>query len=623
MYLCSAVILMLVIWSCQSQMDAPPTAPDSRTFQARIHAPNGEPVAFASVILLRRGSFTLEARTTSDAKGRFSVEVDPGKAPWWLLTRDAHETYLDTSFLFTPSSSTHVLSPAPRPPPLEPSGLEAPDGPGEKKVADGDLRGDVDGSGEVNHWDMMLLLYHLVGWPALGSSYDFDLADINSDGATDWTDLALLGAWIHTNPKPVNTYRIGEPMSTDSTNERRMQASLSPDPSGTTFTADGETWHQFRLSVITALGHQGRYSDRVNVKIDAPSILKVYLWASIIYGCGDDLDEHEFYNLQSVSFLACREGSANIILEDEDGNELNRYAVKVEARNQRNAETSFNIELVFVPRSSYTEHQKDLFRQAAARWERVITADIPDEDYYTYYPLDTRDFTGEWDTWWTNDMRPYFGDIRVDDVVDDVRVFVAGPVRDDSFWGRGGAIRFRASLLQNHHPILSTIHLSRDLMDENDNKVYRVMLHEIGHTLGFTDWIFEKLSLLHNPSEDHPAHLPAPDSYFSGSKAVTAFNLSGGSRYRGNKVPLENDPDRGSSRDSHWRESVMDGELMTSESDVEHPLSSITIQAMADMGYTVDVSEAESYNVPLVAAKVTAAARERPFCQVIRPPQGL
>ena len=505
---------------------------------------------------------------------------------------------------------------------MEPSGLEAPDGPGEKKVADGDLRGDVDGSGEVNHWDMMLLLYHLVGWPALGSSYDFDLADINSDGATDWTDLALLGAWIHTNPKPVNTYRIGEPMSTDSTNERRMQANLSPDPSDTIFTADGETWHQFRLSVITALGHQGRYSDRVNVKIDAPSILKVYLWPSTIYGCGDDLDEYETYNLQSVSFLACREGSANIILEDEDGNELNRYVVEIEARpvtSERDAATSFNIELVFVPQSSYTEHQKDLLRQAAARWERVITGDIPDETYYSYAPLDTRDFTGEWDTFWRDNYRPYFGDIRVDDVVDDVRIFVAGPSRTDDFWGRGGPFRFRSS---SYHPILSTIRLSRNLMDENDNTVYKVVLHEIGHALGFLGWMFENFDLLHNPSKDHPAHLPAPDSYFSGIKAVAAFNRAGGSRYRGNRVPLENDPDRGSGRDSHWRESVMDGEFMTSQFDANQSMSAITIQAMADMGYEVDVNEAESYSVPLVAAKVTAA-RERPFCQVIRPPQGL
>ena len=352
-------------------------------------------------------------------------------------------------------------------------------------------------------------------------------------------------------------------MSTDSTNERRMQANLSPDPSGRTFTADGKTWHQFRLSVITALGHQGRYSDRVNVKIDAPSILKVYLWASTVYGCGDDLDEYETYNLQSVSFLACREGSANIILEDEDGNELNRYAVKVEARDRGDAATSFNIKLVFVPQSSYTEHQKDLFRQAAVRWERVITGDILDYSYI-HSPLDTRNFTGAWDTWWSDHQRPYFGDIRVDDVVDDVRVFVGGPAENDDMWGWGGPFRIRYSW-QNHHPILSTIRLAESLMLENDDTISNVMLHELGHAMGFADSIWERLNLLENPSGERAAYLPLVDTYFSGAKAITAFNWAGGNRYRGNKVPVENDPEfgRGYSRDSHWRESVMDGELMT------------------------------------------------------------
>ena len=603
MHRLNAVILLISLTACQEKSDSPPTAIDAAAYEGRLLTPAGEPLALAAVVLLRSGSFELAARTTSDAKGNFRVELDPG--PYWLVARDAARTYLDTSF--TLFERVPTLSPVGRPPAAA-----------AKIVAEDDILGDVNGSGEVDYWDLMLMIHHLVNWPALSSAYDFTMGDINQDGEIDWTDLALLGDFLYGYPKPPNTYKIGESMSTDSTNERRMQANLSPDPSGTTFTADGETWHQFRLSVITALGHQGRYSDRVNVKIDAPSILKVYLWASTVYGCSDDLDEYETYNLQSVSFLACREGSANIILEDEDGNELNRYAVEIEARpaaSERDAATSFNIKLVFVPQSSYTEHQKDLLRQAAARWERVITSDIPNVSYYTYFPFDTRNYTGTWDTWWRDNMRSYFGDIRVNDVVDDVRIFVGGPVPDDDVWGRGGAIQTRSS---GHHPILSTIKLSRNLMNENDSTVYRVILHEIGHALGFSSWMFKRFELLHNPSVNHPAHLSAPDSYFSGIKAVTAFNWAGGNRYRGNKVPIENDPDH--ARDSHWRESVMDGELMTSVWDVAAPMSAITIQAMADMGYTVDVGEAESYSVPRVSAKVTTV-RERPFCQVIRPPE--
>ncbi len=58
---------------------------------------------------------------------------------------------------------------------------------------------------------------------------------------------------------------------------------------------------------------------------------------------------------------------------------------------------------------------------------------------------------------------------------------------------------------------------------------------------------------------------------------------------------------------------------MTSVFDEVSPMSSVTIQAMADMGYEVDVSEAEPYSVPRTAAKVTAASKQ-PFCRVIRPP---
>ena len=96
MYLCSAVILMLVLWSCQNQMDSPPTAIDEAAYEGRLLTPKGEPLALAAVVLLRSGSFELAARTTSDAKGNFRVELDPG--PYWLVARDAHETYLDTSF---------------------------------------------------------------------------------------------------------------------------------------------------------------------------------------------------------------------------------------------------------------------------------------------------------------------------------------------------------------------------------------------------------------------------------------------------------------------------------------------------------------------------------------------
>ena len=68
-------------------------------------------------------------------------------------------------------------------------------------------------------------------------------------------------------------------------------------------------------------------------------------------------------------------------------------------------------------------------------------------------------------------------------------------------------------------------------------------------------------------------------------------------------MPVENRAGAGSG-DSHWRESVLDHELMTpfqngGEAD---PLSLITIQSLADLGYKVNATLAEPFRLPGAAA---------------------
>ena len=71
---------------------------------------------------------------------------------------------------------------------------------------------------------------------------------------------------------------------------------------------------------------------------------------------------------------------------------------------------------------------------------------------------------------------------------------------------------------------------------------------------------------------------------------------------RGEKVPISS-PDH-----SHWRESVFDTEVMTPRlDDGRNPISAITIQAMADAGYAVDVSQAEDFELPNTAPPDMAA----------------
>ena len=130
--------------------------------------------------------------------------------------------------------------------------------------------------------------------------------------------------------------------------------------------------------------------------------------------------------------------------------------------------------------------------------------------------------------------------------------------------------------------------------------IEEVILHEIGHVLGFgTLWSHQ--GLLVNPSL---ASESGADTHFKGPLAIEAFNSAGGASYTaGGKVPVENRAGPGSA-DAHWRESVLEHELMTPYQNVgvPDPLSAITIQSLADLGYVVDVDLAEPYRLPGAAA---------------------
>ena len=96
-----------------------------------------------------------------------------------------------------------------------------------------------------------------------------------------------------------------------------------------------------------------------------------------------------------------------------------------------------------------------------------------------------------------------------------------------------------------------------------------------------------------------------------GANAIAAFVASGGASYQGPKVPAENDRTYGSVN-IHWRESVFGTELMTSVLQAgRDALSAITIQSLADIGYTIDVEAADSYTLPRANAS-PSAAEQRP-----------
>ncbi|MYG50021.1 MAG: leucine-rich repeat protein [Gemmatimonadales bacterium] len=135
-----------------------------------------------------------------------------------------------------------------------------------------------------------------------------------------------------------------------------------------------------------------------------------------------------------------------------------------------------------------------------------------------------------------------------------------------------------------------------------------VVLHEMGHILGIGT-IWDRFGLLVNPSLPDNSGV---DTHFPGPLTIAAFDEAGGTTYTGGqKVPIENRAGPGSG-DSPWRESVLAHELMTPAQNggVPDPLSAITIQSLADMGYTVDVGVAEPYRLPGTAAAAADPARK-------------
>ncbi len=221
--------------------------------------------------------------------------------------------------------------------------------------------------------------------------------------------------------------------------------------------------------------------------------------------------------------------------------------------------------------STLTAQQQSVVTGAVDKWTRALSKDFGDFQLNT---AANKCFSGE----------PQLNEIHHNPLI-----FIS-VAEVDGFRGQLAFTQICSVSGRDTLPILSHIRFDRADLDSLEAKglLTAVMTHEIGHAIGFNPASY-MLKMLGGGGTDNP--------YFSGASARTEFARHG-AWYTGVSVPLENASGLGP-KDPHWRFVVFGDELMTSAvgRDFKSPLSTITLGLFKDLGYEVDFSVADPYEV--------------------------
>jgi hypothetical protein len=236
---------------------------------------------------------------------------------------------------------------------------------------------------------------------------------------------------------------------------------------------------------------------------------------------------------------------------------------------------AFDITLRFI--SSMSDSQARAFVSAKERIQEFIVGDLPLQNVSL-----------------SASVMASCGGVAVQQDVDDVLILAeAGPIDGvNNVLGQAGPCFVRSP--GTPWPVVG--HMMFDTADldalEAAGRLEYVILHEMMHVIGFGT-IWTDMGLLQNPATSG-----GTDPTFSGTNAIANLaTYNNGAFYAGAKVPVEATGGAGT-RDSHWRESVFNHELMTGFLDTGvNPISATTVGSFQDLGYGVDVTKADAFNL--------------------------
>ncbi|MEZ5382977.1 MAG: leishmanolysin-related zinc metalloendopeptidase [Microthrixaceae bacterium] len=238
---------------------------------------------------------------------------------------------------------------------------------------------------------------------------------------------------------------------------------------------------------------------------------------------------------------------------------------------------SFNITLRITGSPNATATQA--VRDGERKLESIITTDLSDIPRSAGLQCDPRDPNPP---------------TTIDDLYIDVKF-----VNDD---GPGGTLASAGPCVtrtSNGLPVTGTVLIDRADVPGmiQSGSLDETVLHEMTHVVGFGT-LWSRKGLVQGAGGSNPR--------FSGSKANIAWRGLGGT----GSVPVENSGG-GGTRDGHWRESVLNNELMTGYANSGfNPMSTISVASLGDLGYTVDMAKADRFTVPRARTADDALATE-------------